>query len=125
MSKLFRVNGEEFPAPSGVKVSINVLDRYAERTLDGLLNRRNKDKKMTYSLSWPYNPDDSEFIRLWNKLAGLPEFASFSIPNPNGDDDYTFTGYVGKQEVTMHSYWDMGEGRKARWRDLSVELIER
>lgn len=122
---MLAVNGVWLPNPSGLEITYNVLDKYAERAMDGRLNREIAAKKLKYTLNWPYMPDNTAFISLWNTLAGLPEFASFTLPHPDGTM-HTFEGYLGADlGVTMYSYWDMGAGCEARWQSLQATVIER
>ena len=114
------VNGTWIINPAGVDVVYSVLDKYAERDMNGILHREIAAKKIKYTLSWPYMPDNDEFISMWN----LPEFANFTVPNPDGTS-HTFQGYIGDMSVTMLSYWDMGQGCQSRWKSFKVSVIER
>ena len=118
------VNGTWIINPAGVVVVYSVLDKYAERDMNGILHREIAAKKIKYTLSWPYMPDNDEFISMWNLFASLPEFANFTVPNPDGTS-HTFQGYIGDMSVTMLSYWDMGQGRQSRWKSFKVSVIER
>ncbi len=118
------VNGTWIINPAGVDVVYSVLDRYAERDMNGILHREIAAKKIKYTLSWPYMPDNDEFISMWNLFASLPEFANFTVPNPDGTS-HTFQGYIGDMSVTMLSYWDMGQRCQSRWKSFKVSVIER
>lgn len=118
------VNGTWIINPAGVDVVYSVLDKYAERDINGILHREIAAKKIKYTLSWPYMPDNDEFISMWNLFASLPEFANFTVPNPDGTS-HTFQGYIGDMSVTMLSYWDMGQGCQSRWKSFKVSVIER
>ncbi len=118
------VNGTWIINPAGVDVVYSVLDKYAERDMNGILHREIAAKKIKYTLSWPYMPDNDEFISMWNLFASLPEFANFTVPNPDGTS-HTFQGYIGDMSVTMLSYWDMGQGCQSRWKSFKVSVIER
>lgn len=118
------VNGTWIINPAGVDVVYSVLDKYAERDMNGILHREIAAKKIKYTLSWPYMPDNDEFISMWNLFASLPEFANFTVPNPDGTS-HTFQGYIGDMSVTMLSYWDTGQGCQSRWKSFKVSVIER
>ena len=118
------VNGTWIINPAGVDAVYSVLDKYAERDMNGILHREIAAKKIKYTLSWPYMPDNDEFISMWNLFASLPEFANFTVPNPDGTS-HTFQGYIGDMSVTMLSYWDMGQGCQSRWKSFKVSVIER
>lgn len=124
-SNMFAVNGVWLPNPSGLEVTYSVLDKYAERSIDGVLNREIAAKKLKYTLNWPYMPGDAVFINLWETLAALPEYASFTLPHPDGTM-HTFEGYLGADlGVTMYRYFDMSEQRMADWQSLKASVIER
>ena len=123
---MIKINGVEIPTPSGLQVTLSVIDKYAERTVgDYMLQREIAAKKYKYKLNWEYIPESAAFQTLWNTLASLPEFAQFTIPSPSGDNEHSFEGYICDMSVTMQSYWDMGEGREARWKSFQVEITER
>ena len=70
-------------------------------------------------------PGDSVFINLWETLASLPEYASFTLPHPDGTM-HTFEGYLGADlGLTMYSYFDMGSKKMANWQSLKASVIER
>lgn len=124
-NNILAVNGVWLPNPAGIEVTYSVLDKYAERSMDGKLNREIAAKKIKYTLNWPYMPDNSAFIALWNTLASLPEYATFTLPHPDGTM-HTFEGYLGADlGVTMYGYWDMGAKCEARWQSLKASVIER
>ena len=124
-NNILAVNGVWLPSPSGLEVTYNVLDKYAKRSMDGKLSRKIAAKKLKYTLNWPYMPNSADFILLWDTLASLPEYAMFTLPHPDGTM-HTFQGYVGAElGVTMYSYWDMGLGCEARWKNLKATVIER
>ena len=124
-SNMFAVNGMWLPNPSGLEITYIVLDKYAERSMDGKLNREIAAKKIKYTLNWPYMPGDSVFVNLWNTLAGLPEYASFTLPHPDGTM-HTFEGYLGADlGLTMYSYFDMGSKKMSNWQSLKASVIER
>ena len=124
-NNILAVNGVWLPSPSGLEVTYNVLDKYAKRSMDGKLSRKIAAKKLKYTLNWPYMPNRADFILLWDTLASLPEYAMFTLPHPDGTM-HTFQGYVGADlGVTMYSYWDMGRGCEARWKNLKATVIER
>lgn len=122
---MLKINGVVVESPAGLEVTYSVLDKYAERTENGKLNREIAAKKLKYQLNWNYIPDSSAFRKLWNTFANLGEFAKFTLPHPNGTNNYTFEGYIGDMGVTMQSYWDMGQGQQSKWKSFKVNIIER
>lgn len=122
---MMAINGVWVPNPDGLEITYSTLDKYAKRNISGQLSRKIAAKKIKYTLNWAYFPEQAEFVALWELLAGLPEYATFTLPDPDGTMR-TFVGYVGADiSVTMMSYWDMGQGRESRWKSLKATVIER
>lgn len=67
------------------------LDKYAERTEDGGLERELIGVYFNYQLKLGSGASRSEYARLWNKLTEPEEFHTVVVPDENGD--YTFTAY--------------------------------
>lgn len=67
------INGTWIPNPVGVDVVYSTLDKYAERSMDGLLNREIAAKKIKYTLSWPYLPGRTTIYAMMNLFASLPD----------------------------------------------------
>ena len=76
---ILKINGIEMPAPAAVMFSFSALDSYAERNNAGKLNRRIIAKKKKYEVSWERIPDCDDYKTVYNTLAGLGEFATFTI----------------------------------------------
>lgn len=67
------------------------LDKYAERTENGDLERELIGVYFNYTLSFAPGTNRAEYARLWDKLTEPEEFHTVTVPDENGD--YTFTAY--------------------------------
>lgn len=122
---MIKINGVWIPSPAGLDISLEALDKYAERTEDGQLQRKMVGKKLKYSLNWEYIPDSTEFNEFWALLAATGEFFSFVAPTPDGKNTNEIEAYIGPMSTTMMSYYDIGQQRQARWKSFKANIIER
>jgi len=96
------------------------LDKYAERTEDGVLQRELIGVYFNYQLQFAPAANDSEaeeYSRLWNKLTEPQEFHNVTVPDESGD--YTFEAYfsnVGDEVFKIR-------GRKNYFKNLTVNFI--
>lgn len=67
------------------------LDKYAERTEDGVLHRELIGVFFNYELTFGQTTDTTEYDALWKKLTEAAEFHTVTVPDEAGD--YTFTAY--------------------------------
>jgi hypothetical protein len=93
------------------------LDKYAERTEDGILHRELIGVYYNYQIKFGQTNDAVTYAALWNKLSEPEEFHSVTVPDENGD--YTFTAYFSSVGDTMR--------RKTQaanfWKELTVNFI--
>lgn len=75
-----------------VKRKADFLDKYAERTESGDLERELIGVYFNYQLKLGPNTDPAEYDRLWEKLTEAEEFHTVTVPYGAGSD-YTFTAY--------------------------------
>lgn len=94
-----------------------VLDKYAERSEDGVLHREILGVYFNYTLELGTITDTAVYAALWDKLTEPEEFHTVTVPDESGD--YTFTAYlVGvSDEVRKIS------GVKNYWKGLKVNFI--
>lgn len=86
------IDGQEYNIPVlEIKRKAEVLDRYAQRTENGELQRKIIGVYFNYSLSLGSTADTAEYARLWDKLTEPAEFHTVTVPDETGD--YTFTAY--------------------------------
>lgn len=89
------VDGIFFDIPMvSLKRSADFLDKYAERTEDGELQRELIGVYYNYTLTAGTSSDfgDTDYDAFWDKMTEPVEFHDISIPLKNGY--YTFRGYI-------------------------------
>jgi hypothetical protein len=100
-----------------IKRTADFLDKYAERTEDGILHRELIGVYFNYQLQLGSTTDTTEYAALWAKLTEAEEFHTVTVPDESGDD--TFTAYFASVGDEM---------RKKRaaanyWKNLTVHFI--
>src|SRR5512142_2537375 len=87
------IDGVTYDVPvASVKRTADFLDKYAERTEDGVLHRELIGVYFNYQLQFGSNGvSPTEYAALWNKLTEATEFHTVTVPDESGD--YTFTAY--------------------------------
>jgi hypothetical protein len=75
-----------------IKRKADFLDKYAERTENGDLQRELIGVYFNYELEFAPTNDVAEYARLWDKLTEPEEFHQVTVPDENGN--YTFTAYI-------------------------------
>lgn len=93
--KGIKVDNIYFDIPMvSLKRSADFLDKYAERTEDGVLQRELIGVYYNYTLTVGTSSDfgDTAYEAFWDKMTEPVEFHQISIPIKNGY--YTFTGYI-------------------------------
>ena len=115
------IDGESFDVPIvSITRRADFLDKYAERTGDGILHRELIGVYKNYQIKMGTMLDMSEYKRLWDKLTEAVEFHVVTVPDFDGDS-YTFTAYfsnVGDELLRV-------KPGKTYWRDLTVNFIAR
>ena len=101
-----------------LKRSADILDKYAERTENGVLHRELIGVYFNYKLKLGQTLNKSVYDALWTKLTEAVEFHTVTVPNEDGYD-YTFTAYfagVGDELEIIKATGNF-------WRDLTVNFI--
>ena len=91
-----------------VKRTADFLDKYAERTENGDLERELIGVYFNYKLQLGPGIDRTEYARMWDKLT-----------EPDEDGDYTFTAYF--SNVADELLRKVAE--KNYWKNLTVNFI--
>ncbi len=89
------VDGIFFDIPMvSLKRTADFLDKYAERTEDGELQRELIGVYYNYTLTAGTSTDfgETDYETFWNKMTEPVEFHDISIPTQSGY--YTFRGYI-------------------------------
>ena len=100
-----------------VKRTADFLDKYAERTENGDLERELIGVYFNYKLQLGPGVDRAEYARMWDKLTEPVEFHEVTVPDEDGD--YTFTAYF--SNVADELLRKVAE--KNYWKNLTVNFI--
>ena len=118
---MITIDGESFDVPV---VSINrkadFLDKYAERTEDGVLHRELIGVYFNYQLQFGHTNDTAEYARLWEKLTEPEEYHTVIVPDEDGEN-YSFTAYFASVGDKLRRVKDA----KTFWKELTVNFIAR
>lgn len=95
------------------------LDKYAERTEDGTLQRELIGVYFNYTIQFGRTSDTAEYAALWQKLTEASEFHEVTVPDESGD--YTFTAYFSSVSDKVRKI----QGATNFWKDLTVRFIAR
>ena len=93
------------------------LDKYAERTEDGVLHRELIGVYFNYQIKFGQTTNTAAYAALWNKLTEPEEFHTVVVPDEDGVS-YTFTAYFSNvgDELRRQS------GAVAFWKNLTVNF---
>lgn len=122
---LLKINGTWIPSPATLTFSVEDLDAEGFRTQDGTIHRKRIGKVDKLQCKWDIVPETQEYYDFFNVLDNLPEFFTVQFPRPDGTIKTT-TMYRGNPlQTQMRSYWNEKEGKVSKWRDTTVNFIER
>ncbi|MBI5954379.1 MAG: hypothetical protein HY865_22205 [Chloroflexi bacterium] len=93
------------------------LDKYAERTEDGVLHRELIGVYFNYQLKFARTNNVSAYVALWQKLTEPVEFHEVTIPDEDGS--FTFTAYFSNVSDELHR----DKGATKFWKSLTVNFI--
>jgi len=100
----------------------DVLDKYAERTEDGVLHREIIGVYFNYQLKFG-SPITSTQIgvyqTVWAKLTEAVEFHTIVVPDESGD--YTFSAYIAKVSDRLRRI----KGGVNYWTDLTANFVSK
>jgi hypothetical protein len=104
------IDGSTYDIPViGITRKADFLDKYAERTEDGVLHRELIGVYYNYQLQLGSTTDTAEYALLWAKLTEAEEYHTVTVPDESGD--YTFVAYfasVGdeiRKKAASANYW--------------------
>lgn len=114
------IDGTTFDIPvMEIKRSADFLDKYAERTEDGVLQRELIGVYFNYRLRFGRTNDTAEYALLWAKLTEATEFHTVVVPDESGT--YSFTAYF--SNVADELLRDKAAANF--WKSLTVNFIAR
>lgn len=103
---------------TSVKMAADMLDKYAERTNDGVLHRELIGVYYNFEISFASGySDPTEYARLWRKLTEPVEFHTVTLWDEDGE--YTQVGYFAQ---TNHILSKLKDGTPY-WKELSTSFI--
>ena len=112
------IDGRSFSIPVlSISRTADFLDKYAERTEDGVLHRELIGVYFNYKLQFGQSTDVTEYADLWKKLTEATEFHTVTVPDESGD--YTFTAYFSNVSDELRKI----AGAVNFWKSLTVNFI--
>ena len=93
-----------------IKRKAEFLDKFAERTEDGILHRELIGVYYNYELAFGRITDTTEYASLWNKLTEPEEFHTVTVADLDGAP-FTFTAYFAgvsdelRRETAAKTFW--------------------
>lgn len=117
------IDGTSYAIPIlSIKRKAEFLDKYAERTEDGVLHRELIGVYFNYELQFGRTGALSAYASLWAKLTEVEEFHTVTVPDFDGTGgQYTFTAYFAgiSDELIKES------ATQTFWKNLTVNFIAR
>lgn len=114
---MINIDGIDYDIPVlSISRSADFLDKYAERTEDGILHRELIGVYFNYRLQFGQTTNVSEYAALWTKLTEATEFHTVTVPDENGD--YTFTAYFSNVKDDLRKT----AGASNFWKSLTVNF---
>lgn len=101
-----------------VDETCDFLDKYAERTEDGILHRELIGTYHNQKIVFGSPLDMTDYNSLWDKLSEAEEFHTVSVPDTDGVD-FEFTAYFSNVTRKLRK-WKTGE---TIWREMTVNFI--
>jgi len=105
------IDGTTFDIPViGIKRNAEFLDKFAERTEDGILHRELIGVYFNYSLEFGRTHNTTEYAALWEKLTEPEEFHTVTVPDLDATP-LTFTAYFAgvadelRKDTTAKTFW--------------------
>jgi hypothetical protein len=100
-----------------IKRTADFLDKFAERTEDGVLHRELIGVYFNYTLKFGRTTNVVEYAALWQKLTEATEFHTVVVPDESGD--YEFTAYFAGVSDNIRKV----KNAQNFWQDLTVNFI--
>jgi len=101
--------------------SCDFLDKFAERTEDGVLHRELIGTYHNQQIKFGQPTTASEraaYTLLWEKLTEADEFHTVTVPDEDGVD-FTFTAYFSNVKRHLKKWY----GSKTYWKEMTVNFI--
>lgn len=108
---MLKIDGEWYDVPVlSLSRKADFLDKYANRSEDGVLHRELIGVYFNYKLKLGGTASSKEYGRLWDKLTEPEEFHRVTVPDNDGE--YSFAAYFTDvkdnlvREYGGNYYWD-------------------
>jgi hypothetical protein len=101
--------------------SCDFLDKFAERTVDGVLHRELIGRYFNQQIKFGSPTNSTEvaaYAALWTKLTEATEFHTVTVPDTDGVD-FTFTAYFSNTKRSLRKW----TGAKTFWKTMTVNFI--
>jgi hypothetical protein len=119
---LITIDGTPYDVPvMGLDESCDFLDKYAERSVDGVLHRELIGCYFNQQITFgsPINPTQAAaYVTLWAKLTEPVEFHTVTVPDIDGVD-FTFTAYFSNTKRSLRKW----TSAKTYWKTMTVNFI--
>jgi len=118
---MIKIDGESFDVDIvSIDMSADMLDKSAQRTVDGLLHRELIGVFYSFDITFASSYANSvEYARLWRALTAPVEFHTVTLWDEVGE--YTQVGYFAE---TRHSISKLKNGTPY-WKELSTSFVSR
>lgn len=93
------------------------LDKYAERTEDGILHRELIGVYFNYTVKFGQTNDTATYAALWTKLTEATEFHTVTVYDEDGE--YTFSAYFSSVGDELRRV----KNAATFWKSLTVNFI--
>jgi predicted ATP-grasp superfamily ATP-dependent carboligase len=101
-----------------IKRKADFLDKFAERTEDGILHRELIGVYKNYELAFGRTTNTTAYAALWAKLTEAVEFHTVTVPDLDGAS-FTFTAYF----ASVSDELQRTTSAKTFWKHLTVNFI--
>lgn len=112
------IDGTTYNVPvTSITRRADFLDKYAERTEDGVLHRELIGVYFNYQIEFGSSAAPADYALLWTKLTEPTEFHTVTVPDEDGD--VTFTAYFSNVGDKLKRK----SGSSRFWKELTVNFI--
>lgn len=116
---MITIDGVDYNVPViNLDETCDFLDKYAERTQDGVLHRELIGCYFNQQIQFGTHADPAEYAALWLKLTEPTEFHTVTVPDTDGVN-FTFTAYFSKVKRSIRQWTDS----KTFWKSMTVDFI--
>ena len=116
---MITIDGVNYDIPIiALDETCDFLDKYAERTEDGVLHRELIGCYFNQQIQFGTGSNATEYAALWLKLTEPVEFHTVTVPDTDGVD-FTFTAYFSGVKRSVRKWTDA----QTFWKTLVVNFI--